>query len=229
MPKQWIADSKLRAALELYMERRLAELPEDGEGETYAFSSVFRRKMERLIRIERLPFSALINTAGKRVAALLIAACLALVTTVCSVKALREPVFGFFIEIYETFSRVRFQRDGSGESDPNLIEQYYTPQFIPDGFTLVSEVRYDVIANYEYCDSDGRDISFDQSLRNTSIVIDTEGTVVEDVTVNGIAAIYYRNKGYDNLIWSDKGYVFTLSGPSALGKSEIMRMAESVQ
>lgn len=211
------------------MERRSSELPEDGEAEPCEFSPAFERKMERLIRMERLPFSALINTVSKRVAAALIAACLALATTVCSVKALREPVFGFFIEIYETFSRVNFQKDGSGESDPNLIEQYYTPQFIPDGFTLVSEVRYDIMAKYEYCDSDGRDISFEQSLRNTSIVIDTEGTIVEDVTVNDIAAIYYQNKGYDNLIWSDKGYVFTLSIPSALGKSEILRMAESVQ
>ena len=229
MQKRSAADDKLRAALELYMEKQLSKLPKDGEWEPYTFSPAFERKMDRLIRIQRLPFSAMINTVGKRVAVVFVAVCLALTTTVFGVKALREPVVRFFIEVYEEFSRIIFQKDDSDVSAMERIEQYFTPQYLPDGFAPVSEVQYDIIAKYKYCDSDGRGISFEQTLNNVKINVDTEGVTAENVTVNGKDAVYYRNKGYDNLIWSDGTYIFSLSLPSALGKSELLRIAESVK
>mgnify|MGYP004654521019 CR=1 FL=1 len=229
MQKQSAADDKLRAALELYMEKQLSRLPKDGEWEPYTFSPAFERKMDRLIRIQRLPFSAMINTVGKRVAVVFVAVCLALTTTVFGVKALREPVVRFFIEVYEEFSRIIFQKDDSDVSAMERIEQYFTPQYLPDGFAPVSEERYDNMALYQYCDSDDRDISFMQTLPDANMIMDTEGITTENVTVNGADAVYYRNKGYDNLIWSDGTYIFSLSIPSALGKSELLRIAESVK
>ena len=109
------------------------------------------------------------------------------------------------------------------------IEQYFTPQYLPNGFAPVSEERYDIMALYQYCDSDNCDISFMQTLSDANMIIDTEGIAAESVTVNGTMAVYYRNKGYDNLIWSDGTYIFSLSIPSALGKSELLRIAESVK
>lgn len=231
MQKQLLAEDKLKAALEIYMEKQLSKLPTDDELGAYEFSPTFKQKMDRLIRAQRRPYYSMVNTAGKRVAVIFIAMLLALTTTVFSVKALRDPVINFFIEVYEEFSRIIFQNDNTGKLGTDRLEKYFTPQFLPDNFALVTEEKYDNIAVYRYRDSAGRDISYEQTILKgmNNMVIDTEGITTENVIVNGTVAIYYSNKGYDNIVWNDGVYVFSLSAPSELGKSELLRIAESVK
>lgn len=230
MQTQIFADDKLKAALELYMENQLAKLPPDDELAAIEIPPQFEKKMNKLIRFHRRPYYPMVNTVGKRVAAIFIAAFLALTTTVFSVKALRDPTIHFFIEVYEKFSRIIFQNNDTEKSAPNQIKEYFTPQYLPDGFELVSTEKYDIVAVYKYCDSAGRDISYDQTiLDGTNMIIDTEDTATEDVKINNMSGVYYSNKGYDNIIWNDGVYVFSLSAPSECGKDALLRMAESVK
>lgn len=108
MLKQVSADEKLKLALGIYQEKWLATFPADNKIEPYKFSSLFEKKMNRLIRAQRKPYYSMVNTIGKRVAVIIIAIFIILTSTVLNVKALCDPVINFFIEVYEEFSRINF-------------------------------------------------------------------------------------------------------------------------
>jgi len=223
-------NAKLREALELYQEKWLSKLPTDEAMEPYDFSSAFKKKMQKLIRVQRKPYYTFVNTVGKRIAVIAIIVIMAMSGTVLSVKALRNPIVNFFIEVYEKFSRVVFQIDNPDESTLTEIEEYFTPQYIPEGYVLKTREELNMAYLCEYVNDDGSDLIYNQMLFNESkMMIDTEGTVTEDIMINGIIGIFFNNKGYDNIIWNDGVYIYYISGFSELGKDELLKFAESIK
>lgn len=96
---------KLKRSLELYLEDLILQYPDADAVSAHTFSPRFERKMSALISRRKKPYYYLVNTVGKQVAVVILVILLTLSGTVFSVKALREPVVNFFIEIYETFLR----------------------------------------------------------------------------------------------------------------------------
>lgn len=86
--------------------------------ESHVFSETFNRKMEKLLRFSQKSYFPYVNTIGKRVAIITIAVVISLSATAFSVKAIREPVVNFFVNVYEKFSSIVFQSDESEKTYP---------------------------------------------------------------------------------------------------------------
>ena len=75
--------------------------PED----PFVYSIPFIKKMNKLLQKERRFYFRFTNTVGKRIAAAIIILAIAFGTPL-SVEAARNAISGFFIDVYETFSRL---------------------------------------------------------------------------------------------------------------------------
>ena len=206
------------------------------ESELYAdntdpvsFSSAFERRMARLMRAQRQPYYPLVNTNVKKALLALAAAFLLLATMVLSVSALREPVVQFFVEAYEKFSRVFFLQPQE-EQFPAMLEVYYAPTWLPEGYQLDVGRTVDVIINREltYVNKSGDEIVFRQHTITSSMHrIDTEGEQSRPIIINGTEGLIYSNREIQNLVWNNGQYGFLLFGPVA--EADLLRMAGSVQ
>lgn len=61
-------------------------------------------------------------------------------TSCMSVKEIRDPIFQFFIEVYDTFSRNSFSQVRTDNID-DKFEYKLSP--IPNGYTVISENKFD--------------------------------------------------------------------------------------
>ena len=224
-------NEKLRLALSQYQETWLQNFPTDDELAGVTFSHTFEKKMDKLIKRRKKSYYALINTSSKRVAAIALTVLVAFFGTVFSVKSLREPFINFIMEVYEKFSVVRFHNgtiDTTG--DLTKIEKFYTPKYIPKGYTLDSELKSVHVCKYIYHNDEGKVMQYNQGIfsASTTIAIDTEGTTTQNVQINGYTGIFFSNKGYNNIIWNDGFYIFDISVPVEIGKEELLKIGESL-
>ena len=222
-----ILNTKLKQALEIYQEKQLSVLPSQEELENiHRFSSAFEQKMKKLIRNQKKPYYMMINTIGKRVAIVIIVIFITLMTTVFCVKALRNDVLNFFIEIHKKFSIIFFDNNTPDASITMKIDKVYVPAYIPDGFALTSKTDSGIIVRYEYSDSEDNQLFFEQMILLSKIAIDTENRKSEEVDVNGNLGICFFEKEYNNLIWDDGTYGYHLI--STLNIDVMIKVAESI-
>jgi hypothetical protein len=221
-------DNRIRQAFALYNENWMSSLPTEEELESsVTFSAEFYRKMARLIRIQKKSYYYFVNTTGKRVASILLALLVALTATTFSVKALREPVIRFIIEVFEKMSTIEFEGGEDEDVEGPAITSFYVPSWIPDGFVVVREQRTNRSFQVDY-QRDDQMIYFSQYLPYGSRVsIDTEGATISPILVNGFDGIHYFNKGLHVFMWGTNAHVFYLSGK--LTKEELYAVAMSVK
>ena len=98
---------KIKAAFREVVSSEFAHIPTDESSIDFTFSEKFNKKMEKLIKSQRKSYYIFINTVGKRVAILFVAI-ITLFAASMSVKAIREPVINFIIEVYESFTKYFF-------------------------------------------------------------------------------------------------------------------------
>lgn len=220
------ADAKLKEALLLYMEERLAAFPSEEELErTVSFSPGFKRKMDKLIRQRRKPYYTLLNTTMKRAAAVILVVILSF-SAAMSVEAIRTPVVRFFIEVYEKFSTVFFSAEEDSPSVIDLENEVYLPSYLPEGFEVVSQFEDILFIHYEYENEDGHFIIYEQSVLDTDLSINTEDIETEEIEILDFTGIYFENLGMHSLLWSNGEYIFMVT--SDLKQEEIMRISESL-
>lgn len=185
-------------------------------------------KINKLIQLEQKPYFVFINTVGKRVACFVIVIFLALTTTVFSVKALREPFLGFIVESYEKFSTIAFRYSETQSAKSAALTQIYEPTYVPEGFTKTDEKKLSLSYFCEYKNNNGELFTFEQSKNNGSLLnIDTENTETEKMYINKYEAIFFENKGFNTIIFSDDKYGFVITGN--ISKTELIQVAESIE
>lgn len=187
-------------------------------------------KINKLIRIEKKPYYVLINTVGKRVAWILLLIFTLLMTTVFSVKALREPFINFFISTYEKYSAIIFKNDESKINQNVFLSEFYEPEYLPQGYAKIFEEKGYFFYFCEFTDQDGNIINTENFItENANLSINTENVEVERIFINDnkTEAIYYENKGVKEIVFYFDGYGFTVSGK--IEKSELIKVAESMK
>ena len=189
------------------------------------FSPEFEEKMERLIKRRRKPFYYLFNTAAKRVACIIAALIIAMVSTVLSVDALRNGVKNFFVEVYEKFSTVLFEKDSSS---PDTIEVYYSPSYIPDGYQLSEITKEASLGRIKFIDENGKEIIYTQSfVFSSGTDTNTEDGHTEEI---GNGFYIYQDKFQQKMyFWSDTKYQFAIYAYDDISKDELLKMAGSLQ
>lgn len=217
-------DQKLRKALAVYADDLLLDIPSDDVlRQTQTFSQKFERKMNKLILRACFTKRQWTREVAKRVAMILLAVAIG-GTTLMSVEAIRAPVIQFFADIQETFTRIVFQSEDASDTWPEVLETFYVPSYIPDGFELGYREDLLPISIYNY-EKDGQDFEWTQLTVDTVINMDTEGATVEEFLHNGVRYFYYENKGRKHLVWQQYGYAFMCDG--TISKDLLLQIAGS--
>lgn len=192
--------------------------------EDHVFSRKFEKKMERLIERRKKPYYKLINRAWKRAvctAAVIALSFAAAMNTDAVMKAFRD----FEADIFGRFSEFR----AADKTDaPETIEDIYIITDGLDGYKVIFEENRDNYRNVTYKKGDNF-IDFSQYVKSAyDIRLNTEGTVIETLIINGKEAVYYKdNNGYYSLMWDNGDYIISIS--SNINKNALIEMAKSVQ
>jgi hypothetical protein len=233
----------LKIALEALSNQNLTRIPaEEVLVATQHFSERFECNMQMLISkagaLETREPDRMAQPARLRLFShkrmLAAAIIMAILISLFSITAAREAVFSFFVQVYEKFSTIVFNRDpaettptpapSAGIDDIDAL----LPTFIPEGYKLSDKLVTQQFANVDYRNTRGDLIVLTiQRLNMTQLMIDTEDTQKESVKIAQYDGLYYSNKGSQTVIWQNGPNVFMITGK--LDKETLIKMAESIK
>jgi len=110
------------------------------------------------------------------------------------------------------------------------IETYYSPAYIPDGYSkwkdgcLKQNWTYDMY----YVKNKKQFLTFGQSTMGETISIDSENASRKEVTINGWKGQLNYKKKKKTIIWATDEYVFTVAGVGNISAEELLKVAKSV-
>ncbi|WIV13506.1 DUF4367 domain-containing protein [Proteiniborus sp. MB09-C3] len=206
----------------------LDNISEKESKEKHAFSEKFNDKMAKLIAYEKRR-SRIKNTLyyfKKAVSIFLIVLTVVFASTM-SVKAWRVKLFNTIINIFEKFSEIRYENVDKGV-DRIEDNTFYAPEYVPDGFNIEKEDINFFGQLIIYKNKNGEEIVFEQyKLEHRNMIIDTEGTELEPISIKKFEGYFYSNKGTNNIFWDDGYCGFIIS--SSINKQEIIKIAKSIK
>ena len=218
-------DEKLIKAFELYNKKLCESLPTEEELKDIKFSEAFENKMQRLINAQKKSYFYLINTVGKKVAIIVLAIIISLTATTFSVKAIRETVIEFITETFEKFTAVSVENEEADAQD-DMVKT--APQYIPEGYTLESEVDSGIVYRIIYSNQDNNTIDYMQQINFGTIYnVDTEHNGYEKMNINSFEGIKYVKNGINTVVFADGTYMYDFSGQISF--DELIKMAESIK
>ena len=195
-------------------DRELAECTEDAKCSRRHYA-----KMRKIIGVTVLPATTRTTRIKRRVIAALVAAVLLL--TGCTVYAYREEIREFMETVFEDYIRVSC-RDTEEPTDTQVITEYYTLGYVPEGYELVSEVEKPSKAKYKWTNSDGAYITLEQCHVDSGLFgLDNEGEGWE-VTQIGNHSVYHRVSDAYYYLWNDGVYAYRLT-TSELRDEQMLR------
>ena len=200
------------------------EVPRDDSQIQHEFSPEFEQKIKKLIRKEKKFFWHFVNTASKRVA-VIAAVLVMLLTTACSVEAIREPIVQFLIEVYETFTEYTFE----GEKTDTISKEYQIST-VPKGFTQTSYTKDDTGITTTYENEHGDLIRFAQLVTDdTNLSIDVEKGETTIIDVSGREVYLYK---MDNLIysmWIEDTYLLEVVCRGSFTEQDVIDIIENIE
>lgn len=220
-----ITDRELfaRAVNEGVMSRMELDLAEF-EGKVNCSKSHYRRISE-IIGYRVGPSEK--RTSFKRaVAVALIAA--ALLLAGCAAVVYKDRIGDFFVEIFDTHIKGSFAEES--ENNNEIIEEYYSLSYVPEGYELVDEIMNPGLVRYKWVNSEGNTIVFEQlpktetqftldAEEGNSYIITKEG---EDIYCRIIdKTIYY--------IWTDGEYSLTIKADENLSTAELEKIIDGIR
>lgn len=227
-----MTDICFEKAIQTLYEIQTAEslrLEEQTKNTEISFSEKFEKQMKKLIHRREKPYYVLINTAVKRVAVIILAAVITTVSATIGIAAVYQPFADFIMEIFDDHTLFRPNHNNQTSSvDPLAEWKVYTLSYIPEGFEVENEYEDWSEVYVKYSNSSGeffavKQLWYDDSTR---IDIDTEGTVVEDISILGVNGIYYENKGEKIICFTYNSVFVILNGN--IDKNELVNIAISL-
>ena len=202
-----------------------SQIPCDEDSIDFTFSERFNKKMSKLIKSQKKSYYFLINTASKRVAVLLLAV-LTLFTASMSIKAIREPVVKFIVEVYESFTRYFFEGDTADE-----IDKEYTITKLPIGYSETNKFKGRNSITTIYEDENGNKIEFIQGIsNNTEFNLDFEHSNVQTIYIDNEKIELYEWDEMSCAFWKKDGYVLNLIyNPDSVTTSEIEKVISNIK
>lgn len=201
-----------------------AHIPTDESSIDFTFSERFNKRMEKLIRLQKKVYYNFVNTAYKRVAIICVVL-LTMLTTACSVKAIREPIVNFIKQVYESFTHYSYDGDTTEK-----ITKEYTLKF-PDSFEQTNITKNKSLISIEYTNSLGDIIEFSQMTTeySTGYFVDNENGDIKTENINGIEVEFKERYDTKSAIWTQNGYVFVIDCYGNISYDTIKRMIESLE
>ena len=201
-----------------------AHIPTDENSIDFTFSERFNKRMAKLIKSQKKVYYNFINTAYKRVAIICIVL-LTMLTTACSVKAIREPIVNFFTEVYESFTRYFFD----GDIADTITKEYFISD-LPDEYIETDKIVSEAAITTVYENNNGDRIKFRQQITlNGEHTFDSENKEKLVKEIDGLTIDFYVEDMIINAIWVKDEYSFRLTTYGAISVDEIELMIKSIQ
>lgn len=188
------------------------------------FSDSFNQRMTNLINSQRKPYYKLVNTAAKRVAIIFLLI-LTVLTTALGVKAIREPIFRFIKQMYESFIHYT-----CNDNSVDKIQKEYTITNLPEGFEKVSVVKNKNSISTNYINSHGYEFEFTQMTTEAYLgyYVDNETGFVSSAYIDGIKVEFKEWNDTKNAILLKYGYVFIIDYNNNIDQEIIEQIIISV-
>ena len=160
------------------------------------------------------------------VVALLVAA--ALLLTACTVYAYRGEIREFIEKVYEERIRVTYY-DAEQEPVGDIITEYYTLGYVPEGYVLESEQRYPAANRIKWINDENDFIDFEQHiLDGSNYSMDSEYGQAS-VIVCGEINVYCLISDITCYTWNDGMYGYKIYSSVKLSDDELTRMIFEVR
>lgn len=193
--------------------------------ESDAFSRAHARRMSSILdsRIKYVPDK---RTRVKRaVLVALIAA--ALLLAGCAAIVYKEQIGDFFVEIRDTYIKGDFIKDE--DANNQIIEEYYTLTYVPEGYELVEEYSDVFLAQSVWKNDKEKSIIFDQTpINSVKYSIDGEHGLTNTLNYDQYT-VYCRiiDETY-YYIWNNEKYAFSLYSDAEIKEEEFIRIIEGI-
>jgi len=219
-----ITDEMLREAAYKAALKMNENLPDLNECDHH-FSARFEHKMKKLIHRANHPMQHYILRSAASIVLVLLIGFGSILTV--SAEA-REIVFGWFKQQYKSFYEYFF------EGEPITSDSYqYCPDWMPDGFILVTSFEIEGGETYIYSDDNGKTAQFSYSSNPATLEMYIESVDYEhrQVSIKGLPGDIYgapNSMESSELIWTDNssGNIFHVSAP--VSEDEIIKIAENI-
>ena len=196
----------LKTAMREAISLEFAHIPMEEQSIAHTFSEKFEKKMNKLLKVQKHAYWHYYNTAGKRVAIVLVTLIM-LITTACSVKEIREPIVKFIKKVYDTYIEYSYEGDTVG-----VITQKYEIKELPEGFEQTQYVESDGYISITYENANGELIIFDQSITtDAGFSWDNENGKVYQKLINGINVEIYEGDAIKQAFWLKDKYAFHIT------------------
>lgn len=215
-------ETSLESILSEAFNREYAQL---ASGEQHKFSRRHKTRMRKVLSLDtnqHLHLTSAHKPSLKRrlilaTIVILTAVILGITTTACITK-------GFTITPINGFARLRV---ANNLNSPKIIEEYYEPTWIPEGFKKNYETNYRTYHDVKYRLTDNKYFLFHQHTKGFAMYADNEKHYIEDININGNSGLIFYNDN-DSMIFIDNGdYVLEVSG--TIPKEILVKIAESVK
>ena len=211
------------------IKREMLPIEEDCD---YEPSKEFKKSMERILkRAERKAWwQGNYITIAKGAASIMIVGVVASVT-VMNVEAFKVPVFNFFMENQEKYSKLEVREEGKEEEYDykTLLKEYPGIAVLVDVPKGYSYVRTDgVKGQYTtiYSDKNENQIILLQFQEKGVWDLNTEQEILYEMEYDGIKYKVLEVGGLITTVWEKDGYTYNLSG--ILTKQEIQKIIGNI-
>lgn len=194
--------------------------------ESAAFSHTHARRMSSILgnRVKYVPDK---RTKIKRAAlAALIAA--AILLAGCTTVVYKEQIGEFFTTVYETYIKGSFVNEEN--ANDQIIEDFYIPTYIPDGYQTVKEQNLDSYMRYEFNNDNGAVLIFEQAtIDSADFFINNEDGYTNSITFDEKIVYSRVSNGTYAYIWNNEKYAFSLYCDTDISEEEIKRIIEGIK
>lgn len=196
---------------------RLSEMPD------IETSKDFDRRVDKIIR--RMKTGKYKKT--RKVLRVFILVAILIVTfsiTATGVDPLHERIRNFFIETFSDGSTIEFKDNSMTRG--TLYSEY---TYIPEGYEIVTHEKGKTFEKYTFGDGNGNQIFCTSRVNDNSFsMLNTENVMSEEVVVNKMTAVYYSQDEFNQLVWMQGEYHYSVRSVTHLfSKEELIKIAES--
>lgn len=201
-----------------------ADIPLSEEEIEYSFSDTFLKEMTRLVYCQKKFSWNMVNTMKKRVAIIAIMI-LALFTTACSIKEVREGIIRWCIDVYEEFNHIFFEGDTTKE-----ITHPYELTVIPEGFVEVQRKECPTSRVIGYENESKNYIEFLQfSTNEQEFFTDNENGTEYIMLIQETEVWIYEHETLISAMWLKNGDYMILTYHGCKNVDDIKSMIETIE
>ena len=150
-----------------------------------------------------------------------------LMSLICmSVTAIRDPIFNFFVDIYDRFTAVAIY--DSGDSGNDVIETLEF-KYIPEGYEFKSKSCGSNYVRYTWSNGENKIIFINSIVGEKSEYrFNTEYSNMQAISINGNNVLYYEQNEMQTMTWMNSGEIFTLICPTSVQLENMIDIVENM-